>query len=888
MRVISTHSYFGPNPYINKAAIRFLIDASENHSVKHSEELLQQLVIEIPESKNLLDKFYQLPISGQVEIDRVESLLISLFKTILTQILAYIDIAVDGFDFESKADHDHLELLYSCDNLAVGLQAGELTISILNHLFVSNNEEQSVDKDFSVHQRILGFFDQTLAQQYDLSAKAIIKYAKQNNIPVVELSRWPFSAQAQQTALLNKDILQLGYGCHQKLIQGTLTNAVSSLDISRLTNRQTLLTLLFASGVPLPGFDVESSNINSARRAVRCANKVGYPVMMRTCQCISTVGSVFNVSSEQKVIQAYQYLSKYDRHVVVQKHIETQQYWLLVIDHQVVAACEYQPGQLIGDGLQTIKQLIKNAFEKSNQDHVLDTIAVNLSKNGIDPGKIPVKNELIPLHWYCQQPSLINQRDVLNIVHEEVVQLAVQVSKVCKLPIAGIELSSADISLATEPGNTVVLSVDPAPDLAIHRVADERLPLQAASRLLTYLFPETTGRIPIVAVTGTNGKTTTCRMVANILKTAGFKPGLACTDGVYLNDQRINKHTSSGIGGALNVFTSREINAAVLETSRGTLLQKGLAFDYCSVAACTNIANDHLGLNGIETLDQMAQLKRVVLESAHDWVVLNAEDPNCLAMIPHLNCETICLVSLASNNPVMIAHMEQGGPAVFLQQHNHQLQIMVVQNNVHTQLLVEQIPASWHGKAIHNIENAMFAIAIALGLKIAVEDIKKSLYSQGTSIEETPGRLNLYDKFPFKVILDYAHNGHGLQALCSVIRKLNCQGNKILVLFFRDNMREEDVLEAAEAVAEDFDLYICRDSANDEDEYTGATASFLKKCLIQKGVEEKRVMVIPDPLKALDYALKIAKPKDLIVYNTGPQAKVVWQQLEEFRENGNY
>lgn len=895
MRLISTHSYFGPNRYVNKSAIRFLLDVSENQPFQLRQDFAQQLALEIPESKKHLDAFYKFTDSGHTKIENIESILIELFHSIIIRLFSFIDENVNFLECKTSHDIGQLQLLYTCDDLDAGLQAGELALKILDNVFVSLNGQEATVKDFILPDRIQKFTDQVLSRQYDLTAKAILKTAKNRQIPVFELTKWPFSKQPEQTAHFSNGLFQLGHGCHQKLIKGTLTNSIASQDYSKLNNRQIVFDLLSAKQLPFPAYDNESTNINSLRRVLRSVNKIGYPVVLKTRHSIPAVGSMVKLKTDNDVVEAYQYLSHFDRHVIVHKFIEGQNYRLLVINNEVVAACKYHPNLLVGDGIHTLNQLLQNYCNSNNtnpanqpsSNHSFNTTTAHLIRKGIDPDKIPARNELIPLHVYPDNLIRIHQKDVLRIINDQTARLAVKAAEACSLPVLGIDLISADITQHPEQSNTFITAIDPAPDLTMHCLENEHVPVHAAGRFLSYLFPnKTTGRIPIVAVTGTNGKTTTCRMVTNILKTAGLKPGLACTDGVYLNDKRINEHTSSGISGAMNVFTSRNIDAAVLETSRGTLLQKGLAFDYCNVAACTNIANDHLGIEGIETLDQMANLKRVVVESARDWVVLNAEDQNCLSMIPHLKCKTLCLVSLTPSNPVLSAHIEQGNPAVFLQQQKPYPRIMIALNNSLAPLLsVEEMPASWQGKALHNIANAMFAAAIALGLNISINDIKKALCSQGSSIVETPGRLNLFDTLPFKVILDYAHNGHGLNALSHFIRNIECRGKKILVLFFRDNMRENDVLEAAEAVADNFDLYICRDSANDENEYTGNTANFLRQCLIQKGVAETQAIVIADPRKALNFALKTAQANDLIVYNTGPKAKIVWQQLEEYQKS---
>ncbi len=373
-------------------------------------------------------------------------------------------------------------------------------------------------------------------------------------------------------------------------------------------------------------------------------------------------------------------------------------------------------------------------------------------------------------------------------------------------------------------------------------------------------------------------------MVAGILQQAGLKVGLACTDGIYLDGKRVTDRLSSGIGGALSVLTQGMVDVAVLEASRGSLLLHGLAFDKSTVAACTNIANDHLHSMGIETLDQMAEIKRIVVETAQHCTVLNADDRRCLDMRPFLQSSKLCLLSMQADNPEVQEHLKQGGTAVYLQNNDGVQLIMLAEKEQHYALIdVCQTPATWQGKARHNIENAMFAAAICHAMDIPAEMIRRALKTQGTTLIETPGRLNLYEQLPFPIILDYAHNAHGLNVLCRFLDEFACTGRKVLVLFYRDGVREQDILDAAETVAGQFDIYICRDSASPDQEYTGITSNLLKTSLMHFGVAEQHIQVIPEPEKALDYALTLCQKGDLLTYITGPMVFKVWEQLEQFK-----
>lgn len=421
------------------------------------------------------------------------------------------------------------------------------------------------------------------------------------------------------------------------------------------------------------------------------------------------------------------------------------------------------------------------------------------------------------------------------------------------------------------------------PELVLHRGRDEVLPSALARKLLARLFPAgQSGCIPTAAITGTNGKTTSCRMVARILMTAGYTTGLACTDGVYMDGKPRREGIHSGVAGALTVFRDPTVDAAVLETSRGTLIERGLAFDACQVSACTNVAADHLGVDGIETLDEMAVLKRLVVERAEEMAVLNADDPRCLNMAPHVRARRLCLVSTNPKNPAVAQHLNRGGSAVVLGPDEDWLTLC--ERAARTPLLrADEIPATWNGKAAFNIENALIAIAVARGMGVDIESIRAGLRSFGTTYAETPGRLNLCDAHGFTVIFDFAHNGHGMAAVCALTDKMPVSGRRIILFSAVANYREEDILSNAEAVAGHFDHYLCYNFENLRGQDPHKVPDLLKRGLRDQGVPNDAISTIyADEAAAIDTALNMAESGDLLALLVDSDERY-WEQVTGFK-----
>jgi len=398
------------------------------------------------------------------------------------------------------------------------------------------------------------------------------------------------------------------------------------------------------------------------------------------------------------------------------------------------------------------------------------------------------------------------------------------------------------------------------------------------------LFPAgTPSRVPIAAITGTNGKTTTSRMLAHIMKLAGHTVGLASTDGVYIDGQLTVQGDMTGPASAKMILRDPSVDAAVLETARGGLLRRGMGYREANVSACLNVAADHLGLRGIDTVERLAEVKRIVIEVAKDTAVLNADDPLCLKMADYSTADRLCYITMNHAHPLVKEHIQANGLAIVLEQGMNGHMIALYDNGQHIPLLwTHLIPATLEGRALHNVQNAMFAAALAYSLDINLENIRHGLRTFSASYFQAPGRMNVYDEHPFKVILDYAHNPAAVKTICQVMDRFEIPGRKIVVLAAPGDRRDEDIREIGQIAAGHFQHYICRRDDNPRGRDLDEVPRLLQQGLRQAGVESEQIQLIPDEQTATAEALALARPGDLLLI-LGDVIARTWKQIIYFK-----
>jgi cyanophycin synthetase len=465
-------------------------------------------------------------------------------------------------------------------------------------------------------------------------------------------------------------------------------------------------------------------------------------------------------------------------------------------------------------------------------------------------------------------------------VHPDNREMAVRAVQAVGLDVGGVDFLTSDITKSFKQVGGAIVEINAAPGFRMHVAPSEGEPRDVSGKVMDMLFPPgSPRRVPIASITGTNGKTTTSRMLAHILKTAGHSVGMTSTDGVYIDGRLTVKGDMTGPASAHIVLRDPTIDMAVMETARGGLLRSGLGYRRCDVSACLNVASDHLGLKGIDTLEQLAELKRIPIEVARDTAILNADDEYCLRMADYTEAEHVCYVTMNPAHALVKEHIRAGGRAMVLEQGIGGDMITLYDNGTHFQLLwTHLIPATMEGKATHNVQNAMFAAALAFSMGKSLDDIRHGLQTFNSTIFQAPGRMNVFDEHPFRVILDYGHNAAAIASISQLVSRLEVGGKRICVLAAPGDRRDEDIRAIAIEAAGHYDYYICKADDNRRGRGPDEVPEMLRDQLRESGVKKRRITVIPDEAEAVDFALDMAREGDLVMV-FGDNIERCWSQI---------
>jgi len=772
-------------------------------------------------------------------------------------------------------------MVFEYKDATVGREASELALKLIHSLLqadIAPPETPDEDWDFAyARDRFIRFAQR---REFGPSTASLVKAAEERDIPWLRLNRY--------------SLVQFGQGRYQQRIQATTTTRTSNIAVELAGDKEETNSILRDLGLPVP----KQIMVRSARDAVRAAKRIGFPVVTKPLDGNHGRGVAINLRTDEEVETGFEKASEHGRTIIVESYIEGFDHRILIVDGQLVAAAKRVPGHVVGDGKHTIEELVDTVNEDPRRgvghekvltrlefDHQAERL---LAKLGYDHASVPPKGEQVFLRSTANLSTGGTAIDVTDAMHPDNREMAIRAINAIGLDIGGVDFLTRDITESYREAGGGICEVNAGPGFRMHVAPSEGTPRDVAGPVIDMLFPpESPSRIPIAAVTGTNGKTTTSRMLAHILKMAGRTVGFTSTDGVYIDGNLSVPGDMTGPVSAHMILRDPSVDAAVMETARGGLLRSGLGFQTCNVAACINVTSDHLGMRGIDTLEQLAELKRVPIEIATDAAVLNADDALCLQMADYTDAEKLSYVTMNPAHPLVKQHIQAGGQAFVLEQGMNGHLISIYDNETHTPLVwTHLIPATIEGRAMHNVQNAMFAAALAYNMNIGLEDIRQGLRTFDSSFFQAPGRMNIYDEHPFRVILDYAHNPAAVQAMCGLVDRFDVEGRRIAVLSAPGDRRDEDIREIAEIAAGHFDYFICRCDDDRRGRGKDEIAVMLKNKLLEEGISADQIDVIPNEQEAVSRALEMAQTGDLILV-LGDHIKRTWKQIIYFNSGAH-
>lgn len=880
MKILSTNIYVGPNVYAHFPVIRHVLDleALEEWPTGRLGRAFIDPLLELLPGLHEHGCSYNEPGGFVRRLTEDEG-------TWLGHVMEHVAIELQnvagspvtyGRTRSIDGEKGHYNMVFQYLDAEVGREASRLALHLIHSLLP--DEVRPVDapaQDWNFAEERDTFIRYAQRRAFGPSTASLVKAAEARDIPWIRLNR--------------QSLVQFGHGRYQQRIQATTTGKTSNIGVELASDKEETNGILRDLGLPVP----MQRMVNNSSDAKRAAKRIGFPVVLKPLAGNHGRGVSINLKTKKEVEVAFDKAREHGRNVIVEGYIEGFDHRLLVVNDKLVAAAKRMPGHVVGDGKSTIEELVdivnsdprrgvghEKVLTRLDFDHQAERL---LKKLGYDRNTVPKKDEVVFLRSTANLSTGGTAIDVTDIIHPDNRVMAERTIKAIGLDIGGVDFLTDDISQSYRETGGGICEVNAGPGFRMHVAPSEGTSRDVAGPVIDMLFPrDTPSRIPIAAITGTNGKTTTARMLAHILKMSGKTVGLTSTDGVHIDGKLSVPGDMTGPVSANMILRDPSVDAAVLETARGGLLRGGMGYQNCNVAACLNVTADHLGLRGIDTLEQLAEVKRVPIEVATDAAVLNADDVYCLQMADYTDAKTLCYITMNPGHSLVKKHIRAGGMAFVLEEGMNGHMITIYDNEGSTQLLwTHLIPATIEGRAMHNVQNAMFSAALAYNMGIGVEDIRHGLRTFDSTFFQAPGRTNIYNEHAFKVILDYAHNPAAVTAICDLVDRFEPEGQRIVVLSAPGDRRDEDILAIAEIASKHFDHFICRCDDNRRGRGQDEVAVMLKDKLLACGIDASCIEVIPDETNATAKALETAQPGDLLLV-LGDNIKRSWKQIIYF------
>lgn len=736
-------------------------------------------------------------------------------------------------------------VIFSYVEEKVGVYAAEAAVNIARALI--QDDEYDLQADITEMKRLRE------RERFGPSTGSIIDEAVNRNIPYIRLNA--------------NSLVQLGYGKNQVRFRATMTDKTSSIAVDIAGNKEETKKILEEQAIPV----AKGMTVSYRHELDTVITKIGFPLVFKPLNGNHGKGATINIKTIEEAVKAFEYAQKYSRRVIVERFITGCDFRVLIINNKMVAAALRVPAHVKGDGQSTVQQLIdaenKDPRRGYGHENVLTEITIDrdtldlLKKREYTPDSIPQKDEIVYLKSTANLSTGGTSIDITDKIHPQNIFICERIARVIGLDICGIDIMAVNLSQPLNETGGVVLEVNAAPGFRMHLAPSEGLPRNVAAPVLDMLYPPgKSATIPIIAITGTNGKTTTTRLIAHIVKNNGYRVGYATSDGVYIQNSMMLKGDTTGPASAEFVLKDPTVEFAVLETARGGIIRSGLGFSNCDIGVLTNIQEDHMGISDVYTLDDLTRVKSVVIDSVKKdgWGIINADNSYCVKVARDAACN-IAYFTMDENNPVVKEHCRKGCTAAIFE--NGFITIKKGDWKIRIEK-VTHIPITFNGTVNFMIQNALAASLAGFVWGFKIEDIRTSLETFIPSPAHTPGRMNIFHFKDYKILVDHAHNPDGLKGVRDFLKTIEANYHTGVISGTGDR-RDEDIREMGRISATMFDeVVICQEKYLRDRTYE-QMINLLTEGLteVKPGINYK---IIRNSKEALNYLLNTAKPGSFI------------------------
>lgn len=779
------------------------------------------------------------------------------------------------------------QVMYDFTDERIALAAGRLALELVNSLLPETLRGLS-GLDAIVQGPIFTTWDEAFARFESKASDcalgpttmSLAQEAMRRGIPIQRMD--------------DDSLLRFGQGHLQKRIRASCSDLTSLIATETAADKDFTKALLAEAGLPVP----RGKLVQGCEEAEVAAIELGFPLVSKPLDGNHGRGVTIGLATAEEVRWGFAKAQEHGQTVILEQQFEGVDHRILVVGGEVVAVAERVPAHVVGDGSHSIKELVDevNRDPRRGEGHKsmltridLDEVAVRcVAQSGLTVDNVPEHGQMVVLRPTANLSTGGIAIDRTDEIHPENAMMARRAAQIVGLDIAGIDFVCPDITKSAHQTGGGIIEVNAGPGFRMHLEPFQGRPRNVARPVLELLFPKgSRGRIPIFAITGTNGKTTTGRMLAQILQDAGLVVGLTSTTGIYLNGEQIGIGDCSGPRSGRIVLREPSVEAAVLECARGGILREGLGFDECDVGAVLNVAEDHMGLGGIETIEDLAEVKAVVVEAVQNrgWSILNADNSHTAGMAKVAGGK-ICYFTLRDQEvwpDFLTRHVAQGGRAINRQKMADGWDIVIHEDHEAIYFMkVHEIPATFSGHAEFNVANALAAIAMAHCHGLPLKSVRASMRRFATGYDHSPGRLNVHDAHGVRVIMDYAHNAHGLAELGKLVLGLRNDYRHVLgVVGAPGDRRESDFAEIGALSAGMFDYVVFREDPDRRGRAPGEVPRLLRDGALKAGCVASQIALVADEADAVDHALRKAHPGDLVVIAADTIDKV-WEQITSF------